>query len=386
MAAAGQALRLCVRGCRWMPAAPRIAPQAATQFSRHTQRRAFAVSSTRRARDDDDGEGDSDPIYSSNETVADMIQKLKPEETQALEKIRKRDPSAQEMTLEKFLEREMTKDLQTETEPIMTNQEFKVLTHTPRPNRMSFWYDEDDPKADTENVMDEFDEDDMTTMAHGKLDEIREYRHYHRIMAWEMPLLSKLAKPFEPPAKEEVLRFRYTTYMGEYHPAEKKVVVQFSPSDLELTEVQANKLRKLAGPRYNPEKDIIKMSSEKYEEQAQNKRYLSDLVDKLVETAKDPNDTFEDIPLDTRHHQFKRKPKFPVEWRMTPERRQELNAFRASQLQSEYAKEEQGKIVSGEAKIEKFLQAADEAAAEGKVEEMVAVQSRGGKQKAPAGR
>lgn len=83
-----------------------------------------------------------------------------------------------------------------------------------------------------------------------------------------------------------MLRFRYTTYMGEHHPAEKKVVVEFSPVDLDLTPVQADKLRKLAGPRWNPEKDIIKMSSEKFEHQAQNKRYLSDLVDTLVATAK----------------------------------------------------------------------------------------------------
>lgn len=74
--------------------------------------------------------------------------------------------------------------------------------------------------------------------------------------------------------------------MGEYHPAEKKVVVQFSPADMGLTPAQADKLRKLAGPRYNPTTDVIKMSSEKYEHQAQNKRYLSDLVDKLIEAAK----------------------------------------------------------------------------------------------------
>lgn len=83
-----------------------------------------------------------------------------------------------------------------------------------------------------------------------------------------------------------MLRFRYTSYMGEHHPAEKKVVVQFSPADLGLTDVQADKLRKLVGPRYNPETDVVKMSSEKYEHQAQNKRYLSNLVDDLIASAK----------------------------------------------------------------------------------------------------
>jgi small subunit ribosomal protein S35 len=83
------------------------------------------------------------------------------------------------------------------------------------------------------------------------------------------------------------LRFRYTTYMGEQHPAEKKVVLEFTPADMpNLTEIQRDKLRKLAGVRYNPESDIVKMSCEMFETQAQNKRYLGDLVDKLLEEAR----------------------------------------------------------------------------------------------------
>lgn len=73
--------------------------------------------------------------------------------------------------------------------------------------------------------------------------------------------------------------------MGEEHPAEKKVVVEFCPQDMPLTKPQQLKLKKLAGVRYNPETDIIKMSSEMFETQAQNKRYLGDLVDTLVKEA-----------------------------------------------------------------------------------------------------
>lgn len=83
-----------------------------------------------------------------------------------------------------------------------------------------------------------------------------------------------------------MLRFRYTTYMGENHPAEKKVVVEFCPEDLPLTEAQQLKLKKLAGTRYNGGTGIVKMSCEMFEEPAQNKRYLLDLVKKLVEEAR----------------------------------------------------------------------------------------------------
>ena len=74
--------------------------------------------------------------------------------------------------------------------------------------------------------------------------------------------------------------------MGEFHPAESKVVVQFCPSDLNLTPVQESKLKKLAGPRYNPETEVIKMSCESFDHQAQNKRYLLDLVNKLIAAGK----------------------------------------------------------------------------------------------------
>ena len=96
-----------------------------------------------------------------------------------------------------------------------------------------------------------------------------------------------MAKPFETPAKDEVLRFRYTSYMGEQHPAEKKVVVQFCVNDLpDLTQLQRDKLIKLAGPRYNPETAVVKMSCDSFETQAQNKRYLGDLIDKMLVEAK----------------------------------------------------------------------------------------------------
>lgn len=85
---------------------------------------------------------------------------------------------------------------------------------------------------------------------------------------------------------DQPLRFRFTSYMGEFHPAEKKVVVEFSPRDFGLSEVQTTKLIKLAGSRYNPVKETIKISCESFEHQAQNKRYLAELVEKLLTEAK----------------------------------------------------------------------------------------------------
>ncbi|ATZ49414.1 Bcrsm24 [Botrytis cinerea B05.10] len=199
-------------------------------------------------------------------------------------------------------------------------------------------FDEDDREDD---------HDDITTLAHMELEQVREIRHYNRLAAWEMPMLSKLAKPFVPPSAETPLRFRYTSYMGEQHPAEKKVVMEFCPADMPgLTEVQTDKLRKLVGPRLNPETDIVKMSCEMYPSQAQNKRYLGDMVDSLLAEAK-TGDTFEDIPLDTRHHVFKVKPRFPVEWRLTDERKQELADYRQKMVETDLNRENIGQLVDG---------------------------------------
>ncbi len=172
-------------------------------------------------------------------------------------------------------------------------------------------------EADFANLdnLPEFQFDDISSVAHQHLEQHREIRAYARVMAYDMPRLSKFAKDYKPPQAGEVLRFRYTTYMGEQHPAEAKVVVQFRTVDLGLTDDQVRKLALLAGPRFDPRTDVIKMSSDVYSEPAQNKRYLSDLVDTLIEEAKDEKDMFEDVTLDYRHIKVKTRLRFPDEWK-----------------------------------------------------------------------
>ncbi|KAG9238084.1 putative 37S ribosomal protein S24, mitochondrial [Amylocarpus encephaloides] len=207
----------------------------------------------------------------------------------------------------------------------------------------------------------EDDQDDVTSIAHRELEQHREWRHYARLAAWEMPLLSKLAKPFKLPSSDMPLRFRYTTYMGEHHPAEKKVVLQFTPSDIpNLTPIQRMKLRKLLGTRFNPEKDTARMSCEMYETQAQNKRYLGDLVESLIAEARDPKDTFEDVPLDTRHHQFKPKLQFPKEWIMKEDRKRDIEIHREKFLLKDRHREALGLLVDGSKVIHEALKKARE--------------------------
>ncbi|PYH90195.1 37S ribosomal protein Rsm24 [Aspergillus ellipticus CBS 707.79] len=201
------------------------------------------------------------------------------------------------------------------------------------PTRLGgFWAeDEVDEFGLVEDGDDDFNDDEITSMAHAELEQHREIREYARIAAWVMPSLSELAQPFTLPPESHILRFRYTTYMGEQHPAEPKVVVELSSKDLTpkyLTEAQRQTFLKLVGPRYNPQTDIVRMSCEKFGARAQNKRYLGDTIKSLIKEAKE-GDAFTDVPLDVRHHKPKVSLRFPKDWNMTPERKQQLEARRA---------------------------------------------------------
>lgn len=144
--------------------------------------------------------------------------------------------------------------------------------------------------------------------------------------------------------------------MGESHPGSKKIVLEFCTQDLRaLSEPQRIKLIKLVGSRYNPETDIVKMSSEMFETPAQNKRYLGDLVDTLIEEAQDGTDTFEDVPLDFRHHKFKPKVEFPEGWKLTREKKARLEEDRKLRLEQEKEREVQGKLVEGVRVVEEAM-------------------------------
>ncbi|MCJ1322223.1 37S ribosomal protein S24, mitochondrial [Xylographa vitiligo] len=201
-----------------------------------------------------------------------------------------------------------------------------------------------------------FDGDDMSSIAHGELEQHRELRAYARIAAWEMPLLSKLAKPFEPPTTTP-LRFRYTDYFGETHPARLKIVCEFSPMDLPLTPAQRLTLIKLVGVRYDPQRDLVRMSCEMFETQAQNKRYLGDLVDTLIKEAKE-GEGFEDVGVDFRHVKWKDRKEFPEGWKLSGGKRKALEERREERERKERERVATGQVVHGVSVIEAAMRAA----------------------------
>ena len=172
--------------------------------------------------------------------------------------------------------------------------------------------------------------------------------------------------------------------MGESHPAQKKVVLEFCTADIpSLTPAQRLKLVKLVGVRYDPQTDIVKMSSEMFETQAQNKRYLGDLVDTLVAEARGENaqdeggkDAFDDVAVDFRHVKWKPRKVFPEEWKLTAERKRQLEADRMQRAEAEQERVEAGQVVEGIKFIEAALRAAPV-----RIESKVVVEAQQGKGK-----
>jgi small subunit ribosomal protein S35 len=183
--------------------------------------------------------------------------------------------------------------------------------------------DQEEVEALAPPTLDEpFKFDDLPPLGHLLLHEHRVQREYNRIAAYQLPQLAQFAKPYVPPKKGDVLRFKYTTYMGEAHPGDKKVTVSFKTRDLALSDAERHKLRVLAGTRYNAGTDEVRISADRFPEQAQNKRFLGEIVENLIKHAKDQSDAMADVPVDTRHVEPKlrrNKPiypqhQFPKEW------------------------------------------------------------------------
>lgn len=111
-------------------------------------------------------------------------------------------------------------------------------------------------------------------------------------MLWVVTV-PEFARPFRPPNKFQVLRFRYTSYLGENHPAAKKVVLMVKvkklrealQSDPRIDDAWEHKFKLLCGPRYHPETDTLHMSCDQFPYPAQNKRWLSNKIDELVNAA-----------------------------------------------------------------------------------------------------
>ncbi|PWN28604.1 hypothetical protein BDZ90DRAFT_152836 [Jaminaea rosea] len=163
----------------------------------------------------------------------------------------------------------------------------------------------------------------------------RELLRYVRIAHHEFPEMKAFQQPYNPPASQQILRFRHTHYQGVSHPLTRKSVLTVSVPDLfkahstAFSSVRAKrKFLHLAGPRWDaggrgadlaevfqlegdkayaskcPEVGEIKISCDRFPMQAQNDKWCSDVLEEMVAEAAREDAEGEEVaslPLDVRH-------------------------------------------------------------------------------------
>ncbi|GAA93384.1 uncharacterized protein L969DRAFT_77715 [Mixia osmundae IAM 14324] len=143
--------------------------------------------------------------------------------------------------------------------------------------------------------------DDLPSYGHLALAKDRERLHYLRLIEFQLPLLKDLRRPFVPPAKDEVIQVRTQKWIGVPTAVDQKVAITVPINSLELPTGEArDTIRKLAGTRWDAEKDVIAISCQRYNTQEANAKWCSDTLDRLIRSARDKSVDLSDIPLDDR--------------------------------------------------------------------------------------
>lgn len=137
-----------------------------------------------------------------------------------------------------------------------------------------------------------------------------------RISAYELPLLANFRQTYQPPPKENVLKFKYfTDFSEESTPKNRAVLLTVHIKDLNLTPAQEKKFKLLSGNKFDHNTNVFHFNSKLLPEATQNARRAAEVFSALLAETKNLADDFADIPVDTRHSK-PRKPKaeFPKEW------------------------------------------------------------------------
>ncbi|GMM29772.1 mitochondrial 37S ribosomal protein [Martiniozyma asiatica (nom. inval.)] len=161
--------------------------------------------------------------------------------------------------------------------------------------------------------------DEFNTKAQAIVEDFRDLMELNRKAAFELPQLIKNRQIYNP-NKEELnggVIFKFTQFLGESHPAERKVVMTINVNKLDLNDAEKHKLRLIAGARLNRNDEVV-ISCDKFAEPAQNKSWLQSVLSDLIKESKSDAKSLAEVPLDKRHLKPKAGKRgfipFPKEW------------------------------------------------------------------------
>lgn len=202
MAAAVHRLVFTARRCTCQ-----IPSRSRTQLQRpYRPFRAFTTSPpiARRNKDDDDDYDDDedDGLFTSRRKPLSFVDSLDPTARAHYEALSPKEREAFEAQSRQMDEYMTSSAVESELSAAVSQAVHEVALESPqddtlpekiRPGFMAMG--EEDEQGTGED--DEFEDDDITSLGHGELEQHREMREYARIAAWEMPLLSSMSA-FKP--------------------------------------------------------------------------------------------------------------------------------------------------------------------------------------------
>lgn len=192
MASAARSLRLVSRSCRSQTPSPKLGTKV---FVAWKSVGGGAIKESNVAIDDRRDKPTPFDHWADQDAEEERMYKgLGPKQ---IARIIMRDEAKVEFGANRGLESILDKESSFDTDGIATATQ-KDMADSTRPLRITktlkrdaFWDDDEaDPDLITNDDSEMFDENDMTDIAHAKLEEIREQRAYARTIVWEMPLLS----------------------------------------------------------------------------------------------------------------------------------------------------------------------------------------------------
>lgn len=193
MASAARSLRLVSRSCRRQTALPNIGPKVFVAWK--SVGGGGGVKESKLVMDD--RQDRATPFDHWADQDAEEERRYRDMKTQQIAKSLMRDDAETELGASLGLDSILDKETSFEPDDAVAETHQQIIESTrplrilKTPKRDAFWDDEEpDPDLVTNDDSDVFEENDMTDIAHAKLEEHREQRAYARTIVWEMPLLS----------------------------------------------------------------------------------------------------------------------------------------------------------------------------------------------------
>ena len=166
-------------------------------------RRPFQSASTYRARSDDHDRSSSRRIVPKEPYSFDYDQ-LVPEARHHYDLLSPEEKKQFQQDDKAAYEHLTSSDMESELQGMINQAVYEISRETPRervippritPGLMAMGEVDEQGSGEDED----FEGDDITSTAHGELEQHREIREYARIAAWEMPMLSSRFLPPQPP-------------------------------------------------------------------------------------------------------------------------------------------------------------------------------------------